>query len=139
MTIRPAAISSRARQTGSLVAIVLAATLSSAAMAATPNDLISVSASPTDSDSRIASIKIADLDLRSQTGQIALRARLASAVREVCTFGGDRGPRLPVDRGCAGDAAADAEQQARSIIAMATSGNASASAMPATVALHGAR
>lgn len=138
MTIGSAASSPHARKTGSLVAVVLAATLSSAAMAA-PNDLISVSASPTDSNSKIARVKIADLDLRNVAGQFALRSRLASAVREVCTFGGDRGPRLPVDRGCSGDAAADAERQARTLIAMAASGNQSASAMPATVALHGVR
>lgn len=137
MTVRPSATSLYAGKTGSLVAIVLAATLSSAAIAA-HNDLISVSASPTDSDSKIASVKIADLDLRNPAGQVALRARLASAVREVCTFGGDRGPRLPVDRGCAGDAAASAEQQAQTIIAMAAS-QPSASAMPGSVTLHGGR
>lgn len=138
MTVPPTAFLPNPRKAGSLVAIALAASLSTAAMAA-HDDLISVSASPVDSNSKIANVKIADLDLRSAAGQKALHARLATAVREVCTFGGDRGPRLPVDRGCAGDAAASAEEQARNVIAMAANGNQSASAMPKTVALHGVK
>ncbi|SDC22406.1 UrcA family protein [Sphingomonas sp. YR710] len=138
MTVPPTAFLPHARKAGSLVAIVLAATLSAAAIAA-HDDLISVSASPVDSNSKIANVKIADLDLRSAVGRKSLHARLAMAVREVCTFGGDRGPRLPADSGCTGDAAASAEKQARSVIAMATNGNQSASTMPATVALHGVK
>lgn len=136
MRIRVAAALPHACKTG-LMAIAFAATLSGAAMAAN-NDLISVSASTTDPNTQIANVKIADLDLTSAVAQRALHARLASAVREVCTFGGDRGPRLPVDRGCAGDAAWDAEYQARAMIAMAGS-HRSATAMPVAMTVRGTR
>jgi len=137
MRICPAEVSQRARKTGLLIGIAIAATLSGAAMAAN-TDMISVSAATTDPDTKIASVKVADLDLTRQAAQAELHARLASAVREVCTFGGDRGPRLPVDRGCSGDARADAERQAQAIIAMAAN-HQSASTMPAVVTVHGAK
>jgi UrcA family protein len=136
MKNRSAAALPHACTTG-LIAIALAATLSSAAMAAN-NDLLSVSARKIDADTNVANVKIADLDLTTAVAQRALRARIASAVTAVCTFGGDKGPRLPVDRGCAGDAAWDANQQAQAVIAMAAS-HQSASAMPATVTVRGAR
>lgn len=135
MRIRRAAASPHACTTG-LIAMAIAATLSSAAMAA-HNDMISVSASTADPNTKVASVKIADLDLTNATAQRELHARLALAVNEVCTFGSEQGPRLPVDLGCAGDAKADAERQAAAIIAMA--GSPQASAMPVSVALHGSR
>lgn len=137
MRICPAEVSRHARKTGLVIGIALAASLSGAAMAAN-NEVISVSAVTTDPDTKIASVKIADLDLTRRAAQLELQARLASAVREVCTFGGDRGPRLPVDRGCSGDAAADATRQAQAIIAMAGNQQ-SASTMPAVVTVHGAK
>jgi UrcA family protein len=136
MRTRFAAAAPHACKTG-LIAIALAVTLSSAAMAAN-DEAISVSARTIDANTKVANVKIADLDLTSPVAQRTLRARLASAVNEVCTFGGDRGPRLPVDRGCAGDAAWDAQHRALAIIAMAGS-HQSASAMPATVTVRGAR
>lgn len=118
----------------SLLAIVLAAGLSTAAFAASA-DQISVSAKPGDENTRVAAVSITDLDLAHHAGQVELRARLASAVQEVCTFGGDRGPRMPVDKGCTGNARADALRQAEAIIAMAAR---QASASRSSAAVHGA-
>lgn len=103
----------------SLIAIVLAAGLSTAAFASAA-DQISVSAKTDDGNTQIATISITDLDLSRPAAQAELRARLATAVREVCTFGGDRGPRMPVDKGCTGDARVDAARQAKAVIAMAS-------------------
>jgi len=115
----------------SLLAIVLAAGLSTAAFASSA-DQISVSAKPGDENTKIAAVAIGDLDLSRPAAQAELRSRIASAVREVCTFGGDRGPRMPVDLGCVGDARIDAQRQAEALIASAT-GQASASRSSAAV------
>ncbi|MDB5685912.1 MAG: UrcA family protein [Rhizorhabdus sp.] len=115
----------------SLLAIVLAAGLSTAAFAGSA-DQISVSAKADDANTQVAAVSITDLDLSRRADQVELRARLASAVQGVCTFGGTR---MPVDKGCTGNARADASRQAEAIIAMAAR---QASASRSSAAVRGA-
>jgi UrcA family protein len=113
-----------------LAVFAVAAGLSTAAFAVADSQ-ISVSAGQ-NAATTVASVNVGDLNLTQHADRMALQARLASAVRSVCTANG----RMPSDIGCSSDAAADAGRQAQSLIAQANSHQAVASR--AVITVHGA-
>jgi UrcA family protein len=111
-----------------LTALAFVAGLSTAAFAADSQISVSAGQNP---NTNVATVNITDLDLTQHAGQMALHARLALAVREVCTSNN----HMPSDIGCSSDAAADANRQAQALIAKANSHQAVA---VNSVTVHGA-